>query len=495
MGCSSSKQEQQVSPNKKYDVAPQEPEQSVRDMTGEELRTRYQAIADDFKLGKVLGKGSFGEVRLATYKPTGESRAIKILSKIKFGTKEDRHHMKNEKQLMELVSGHPNVLNLIEAREDKMNYYLIMEHCKGKELMDKIVEKKGNFSEQVAAQYFRQMCQAVRHCHKRKVMHRDLKPENFIFEDEDDSSNLKLADFGLSAYLPSQNAILSEACGSSYYMAPEMFRHRYTKAADIWSLGIILYLLLSGRVPFGMHVETEPEIYTAIQRDRLKFRTKHWKGISKSAITLIADILRKNPKERPSLDDILENSWVKGETAKTQALNKKIVESMYNFNNRNKFKKHALKWIASTLKTEDIEQLREAFYAMDKNNSGIITFQELEKAISYLGLNGAINVRELMNNLDTDGDGHISYEEFLAATAERQLINHQQHVWYVFCQYDLDGDGYITADELRQALADEPPEEIEEYIKEFDRDGDGVIDYEEFIRMVLPKDVRIKPAE
>lgn len=208
----------------------------------------------------------------------------------------------------------------------------------------------------------------------------DLKPENFIFEDVEENSNLKLTDFGLSAYLPTKNAVLSEVVGSSYYIAPEMFTFKYTKMADVWSLGIILYLLLSGTVPFGANVETEPEIHTSIRRDRLKFKSRHWKGVSSAAIELIKRILNKNPQERPGLDEILEDRWVKGEAAKTTVFNKKIVESMYHFNNRNKFRKQALKWIASTLQTEDVEQLREAFYSIDKSTlDSIIYLFQLRK--------------------------------------------------------------------------------------------------------------------
>lgn len=170
-----------------------------------------------------------------------------MISKVKFASSQDHQYMKDETELMTRVRGHPNVVSLHDSLEDKGNYYLVMDLCAGGELMDRIVKHR-HFSEKVASKYFRQMLEAVQHCHARNVMHRDIKPENFLFASHEEQSPLRLADFGLAAFLASPDAELTEPCGSAYYIAPEVFAHRFGRSADLWSLGVILYLMLSGTV-------------------------------------------------------------------------------------------------------------------------------------------------------------------------------------------------------------------------------------------------------
>jgi len=442
-----------------------------------------------YMLGELLGKGGFGQVNRVTNIATGEVWAVKMISKATFSTSKDTESMKLETELMKRVRGHPNVVELKDVFEDRAFYYIVMELCLGGELMDRIVDHQ-HFSEKVAAAYFRQMLQGVKHCHDNLVVHRDLKPENFLFDALGPAAVLKLTDFGLSCGIKSPDEIITEACGSAYYIAPEVFKRRFTKACDVWSCGIILYLMLSGTVPFGYEAEEEMQVYESIQRDTLKLESRVWNHVSASARELVCGLLEKDPAKRYTLEEALAHPWTMGEAASDSAIDRAVVKSMLAFNARNKFKKEALKLIASTLSAADVQKLRQQFHAIDTDNTGTITFQELRDATARAGADPAA-VEALMKEMDTDGDGTINYSEFIVATTDRQLVQHQNNIWWAFCEYDTDGDGKISADELAAVLK-ESPEQVRKYMDEFDADHDGTIDYEEFMRMVLPKDLKYK---
>lgn len=382
-------------------------------------------------------------------------------------------------------------MELIETFEDRKNFYLVMELCTGGELMNRIIDEQV-FSEKVAAKYFKQMVTGLMHCHANHVVHRDLKPENYLLGSPDDDSSLKLTDFGLSTYVPTPDSIIRDACGSAYYIAPEVFLRRYTLAADVWSLGVILFLLLSGTVPFGADAEEEVQVYHAIQRDPLRMDGSEWGSISAAARELVVGLLEKDPSKRYTLEQVLAHPWVSGEAASSEPIDRSVVMAMYSFNKKNQFKKQALKMIASTLSAADVQKLRKTFHDVDVDNTGTITLDELSVALDKLELKETTDVQALMEQLDIDGDGVISYEEFLVATAERQLVHHQQHIWWAFVEMDTDGSGQISVEELRQVLKDEPDEKIKQYIAEYDADGDGMINYQEFLKMLLPKDLKYK---
>lgn len=420
--------------------------------------------------------------------PHSCSVAIKVMSKAELSSAEDRAYMQSEVELMKRVRGHPNVVTLLDSYEDKSFFYIVAELCTGKELMDRILSET-HFSEKVASSFFKQMLLALQFCHSKGVVHRDLKPENFLFASSDPAAPLKLTDFGLAASISSPDEELTEPMGSAYYIAPEIFTKRYTKAVDVWSLGVILFLMLSGNVPFGQNAETEKEVYKCIQREDLVFDAKQWLGISPLAKQLLTGLLEKDPFKRYTIEQALSHAWVLGESVADVALDRNLLQSMMNFNAKNKFKRAALKLVASSLTSADVQTLRAAFHKIDTDNTGFLTMDEMRQAMMEMGMD-ATSVQELVINMDQDGDNRISWNEFLEATMERIGVQQQTNMWWAFCEYDKDGDGVITLAELKEVLKGEPLDQIEKYIKEFDTDGDGTINYEEFMRMLLPKDMK-----
>lgn len=301
-------------------------------------------------------------------------------------------------------------------------------------------------------------------------------------------------DFGLSCRINSPDEVMTEGLGSAYYIAPEVFRRRYTRAIDAWALGVILYLLLSGEVPFGHEASTENEVYRAIQESPLKFGPA-WLPVTSAAKELIQGLLEKDPTKRYTVDQALAHPWVSGAgVAAATPLDKTLLSSLLKFSNNNKMRKRALALVANKLSANDVRGLRDAFCKIDVDNTGFITYPELKEALKEAGFKDATDeeVEAMLKTMDADGDGTISWQEFLEATAERQLINYQQQIWETFCELDVDGSGSISVDELRKVLKDEPPDVIQKYIDEFDADGNGEIDYQEFVAMLLPKDVKYR---
>lgn len=237
-----------------------------------DVRTLY-----DF--GRILGKGQFGTTRLAIDKRTTEQLACKSISKRKLTSADDIADVQREVQIMHHLAGHPNVVQLKGAYEDKQHVHIVMELCSGGELFDRIVER-GHYTERDAASLIRTIVRVVAHCHAMNVIHRDLKPENFLLADKSQEANIKATDFGLSVFFKDGQEF-TDIVGSAYYVAPEVLRRRYSKEADIWSCGVMLYILLSGVPPF--YGDNEQQIFEAVVKGPIDFESDPWPKVSKAA--------------------------------------------------------------------------------------------------------------------------------------------------------------------------------------------------------------------
>jgi len=228
-------------------------------MTNSVLGRPTDNLRDLYQLGKELGRGQFGITYLCTERSTGLVYACKSIAKRKLVTKDDVDDVRREVQIMHHLSGHPNIVKIKGAYEDLQNVHLVMEVCAGGELFDRIIAK-GHYSERAAASLTAVIVGVVQQCHQLGVMHRDLKPENFLLADKSENAPLKATDFGLSIFFkPGQ--LFTDVVGSPYYVAPEVLRRHYGPEADVWSAGVILYILLCGVPPFW--AETEQGIFEA----------------------------------------------------------------------------------------------------------------------------------------------------------------------------------------------------------------------------------------
>ncbi|CAD6271037.1 unnamed protein product [Miscanthus lutarioriparius] len=461
---------------------------------GRVLGRPMEDVRASYTFGRELGRGQFGVTYLATHKPTGRRYACKSIATRKLAHRDDVDDVRREVQIMHHLTGHRSIVELRGAYEDRHSVNLVMELCEGGELFDRIIAR-GHYSERAAAALCREIVSVVHSCHSMGVMHRDLKPENFLFLNKREDSPLKATDFGLSVFFkPGEQ--FRDLVGSAYYVAPEVLKRRYGAEADIWSAGVILYILLSGVPPFW--AENEDGIFDAVLRGHIDFASDPWPSISNSAKDLVKKMLRQDPKERLTAAEILNHPWIREDgEASDKPLDITVISRMKQFRAMNKLKKVALKVVAENLSEEEIVGLKEMFKSLDTDNSGTITLEELRAGLPKLGTKiSESEIRQLMEAADVDGNGTIDYVEFISATMHMNRLEKDDHIFKAFEYFDKDHSGHITVDELEEALkkydmGDEAT--IKEIIAEVDTDHDGRINYQEFVAMMKNNSPDIVP--
>ncbi|XVF10683.1 hypothetical protein REPUB_Repub07fG0203600 [Reevesia pubescens] len=268
--------------------------------------TQISNLRDRYVLGGQLGWGQFGVIRACSDKLIGEVLACKSIAKDRLVTPDDFCSIKLEIEIMTRLSGHPNVVDLKAVYEDEDFVHLVMELCAGGELFHRL-EKYGRFSEFEARVIFKHLMQVVKYCHDNGIVHRDLKPENILLATKSSTSPIKLADFGLATYIK-QGQSLHGTVGSPFYIAPEVLTGGYNQAADVWSTGVILYILLSGMPPFGG--KTKSKIFDAVRAAELRFPPDPWDHISVSARDLVTGMICVDPSKRLTAAQVLAHPWV-----------------------------------------------------------------------------------------------------------------------------------------------------------------------------------------
>ncbi|KAL3867464.1 hypothetical protein ACJMK2_044666 [Sinanodonta woodiana] len=265
-------------------------------------------LEDTYVLGKELGRGATSQVYKCTHKGSGESWAVKVINK-----KIDKKVVRTEIGAL-LKLKHKHVIRLKEIFETPQQMYLVLELVTGGELFDRIVIR-GSYTEKDASDAVRQMLEAVEYLHQNDVVHRDMKPENLLYEDLSNDANLKIADFGLSKIITEETMKMTTVCGTPGYCAPEILMGQgYGPSVDIWSLGVIAYILLCGYEPF--YEDNENLMYKRIIKADYSFDSPYWDNITENAKDLIRKLLTKDPKKRPTATQALKHPWVRGVAAK-----------------------------------------------------------------------------------------------------------------------------------------------------------------------------------
>lgn len=451
----------------------------LRDPTGKEIEQRYE-------VGRELGRGEFGITYLCTDRETGENFACKSISKKKLRTAVDIEDVRREVEIMKHMPQHPNLVTLKDTYEDDSAVHLVMELCEGGELFDRIVAR-GHYTERAAAAVTKTIVEVVQICHEYGVMHRDLKPENFLFGNKKESAPLKAIDFGLSVFFkPGER--FTEIVGSPYYMAPEVLKRNYGPEVDVWSAGVILYILLCGVPPFW--AETEQGVAQAIIRSVIDFKRDPWPKVSENAKDLVRKMLDPDPKRRLTAQQVLDHPWLQNaKKAPNVSLGETVRTRLKQFSVMNKLKKRALRVIAEHLSVEEVAGIKEGFQLMDTGNKGKINIDELRVGLQKLGQQvPETDLQILMEVGDADRDGYLDYGEFVAITVHLRKMGNDEHLRKAFEFFDQNQSGHIEIDELRHALADEVDGSNEDVINaiihDVDTDKDGKISYEEFAAMM-----------
>jgi calcium-dependent protein kinase len=299
------------------------------------------SITDFYVLDKKLGEGTYGTVCKGVNKSTNQIRAIKSIAKTSMQDK-NLKRFQQEIRIMKSLD-HPNIVKLFETFEDGRNIYLVMELCQGGELFDRILAE-GHFSEKQAAELMKQILGCIYYLHENGYMHRDLKPENFLFMENNkpiEGSTLKIIDFGLSCPFKKGQKMKTKA-GTPYYVSPQVLEGNYDQACDVWSCGVIMYIMLCGYPPF--YGDSDQEVLQRVRSGNYKFDATDWGKTSSDATDLIKGMLKKNVSERLTAKQCFTHTWIKEKAPRAPdvRLPANLLQKMGQFRGGNKLKKSGI---------------------------------------------------------------------------------------------------------------------------------------------------------
>ena len=451
---------------------------------------REGKLRDAYKISRKIGDGAFSSVRRIKLRSTGEKRAVKTIHKKSIRSEEERQMVFTEVSILKALD-HPNIIRLHEFYQDQKNYYIITELCTGGELFDRIISG-GSISEAVAASYMQQILSVLVYLHDRRIAHRDLKPENLLMSNTSSEASIKVIDFG-SSHSFIEDEIMTARVGTPYYIAPEILRYEYTEKCDIWSAGVIMYVLLCGFPPFGGN--TDKEILHRVSIGKYSFPSPEWDQISFEAKDLIEKMMNTNSHARLSARQALAHPWLQNATRAhiNPEYANPLLRNLQNFRAKQKLKKATLNFISSQLTTrEEREEMTELFSSLDTDHNGTLSREELKEGFFRLfnheieDIDGEID--RIMKEVDINKSGEIDYTEFISAAINSSQLLSKSRLEAAFKMFDLDQSGAIDADELKAVLGKFHKYEDSfwhELIRECDTNGDGVIDLAEFTRMML----------
>ena len=452
---------------------------------------------EDYKKLNFLGEGSFASVYRVQNKFTDVICAMKVINKAFSCTIEDENEILNEINILRTMD-HPGILKIFEFYSSKQNYSIVTELCPGGELFQQIIDK-GPFTEKYSAYVMYQIFSAVNYCHKMHIVHRDLKPENILIvaKDREGLPTIKICDFGTSKMFE-KGAVQRKLVGSSYYIAPEVLKKHYNEKCDVWSCGVIMYILLSARPPFGG--EDDNEIMERVASGKYDLESPPFNKLSKSSIDLIKRLLTMDPEQRISAEQALNHPWFK-EFKSQEIYNrindsdtiKTLVENLKKYKRTSIIQETALAYLVHHFpQIKDVVNSCKLFNQIDKSGDGKISKAELLRGLSerYKSDTLESDVEEIYKNLDMDNNGYIGYEEFVRAAVSKEYFVRDNVLRFAFRYFDKDGSGEITFDEIEalfsQSISDKSKvhETLVNIIKEVDKNNDGKINFDEFSKVM-----------
>ena len=445
---------------------------------------------DKYKKGKNISEDSYVSTYKCIQKSTKKKRTVKIIRKEKIAHQPEEDNFFNREVSVLGQLDHPNIVRMFEVFQDKKYYYIVSEHCKGKQIFERL-SRKDNFSEKDVARVMLQLFQALNYCHGKKIVHRDITADSVLFVDKGSDFEIKVADFGSTGLVDEERELVEDQ-QSLTFTAPEVFAGSFTTKCDIWSAGILLYLMLSGKKPFKP--ESKDEACEFLKNAELTFAkpSKIWEQVSDEAKDLIGKLLDKNPRNRIAADAALNHPWIQkyqGDAAPDAEALGKTSHRLSQFNSSCKLKSAVNSFIASQLMSHnDIKALKDSFRAIDKNGDGKLSREELYDCYCQtMDDNSAMTeVENMMKMVDTDGSGYVDYTEFITATVAAKKEMSKSQLKKAFATFDQDGSGKISGDELKAALGELVNEgEWQGILQRVDSDSDGEIDLKEFKTFLL----------
>ena len=446
-------------------------------------------IREIYKFKDQIGSGHFGHVHTAVRrmeKAPYKLYAIKSISK-KNLTENQINGLTKEVEIVSQLD-HPNIINFYETYHDEFYFHIVMELCRGKDLLNKLKEFNGKIPEKKVCLIMIKILYAISYCHSRGITHRDLKPENIMFETPDEESDIKILDFGLSRkYLINEK--MHTILGTPYYIAPEVLKSEYDEKCDIWSIGAIAYILLCGEPPF--YGKSNNEIFKKIIHNEINFNVNgKWKNISNDAKNFVKLCLSKDPKIRPNANEALKHSWFKNIFEKIHSelyIHKNILINLKNFKPCLKFKKLVIKYLISNMGHNEIKIYKMAFFAFDFDNTGTIKGEEILKGFNF-GKETIDNeqIKKILSAADDRNRKSLDYSEFLLCCLNLKKILNKEKLEIAFRYFDIDGNGEIDVVDLKNALLRlgknvNEEKSIKKIILDVTKNKKETIDYQNFL--------------
>jgi calcium-dependent protein kinase len=388
---------------------------------------------------------------------------------------------------------HPHVARLVDVYEEKDRITLVMECMQGGELFDRVIAKK-RFDEKDAAVAAYQMLLAINYLHSHGIVHRDIKLENWLYE-SNESDHLKLIDFGFSKVWGEDPKVrMHMSCGTLSYVSPEVLNKSYTSQCDLWSLGVVIFILLAGYMPFAGPDEKQIK---NIKDGRFTFKPEKWNTVSESATDFVKKLMVVDPKARLDAPKALEHPWIvnRHEVMQDDGPDMCALESLVNFSKESKFRRQCMLAMAWSLSNEERAKLRSSFMNMDKNKCGTITLGEFKKCVEENMDIGDTDVNQIFAAIDSANNGEIQYSEFLAAIVSSRIHLYDDYLQTAFRRFDTDASGFITFDNLKEVLSDLSDAEIKEIMDEVNSSHDGKITQQEFVDFIHKKEQEEREAE
>ena len=428
------------------------------------IRTYKHDISKDYYVdfNREIGKGGCAVVVVGEHKMTHTQYAVKVIDK----TKTDKNQLNRELRLLRDVD-HTNIVRLFSVYDTSQTAYFVMELCSGGHLGSLIARQPDKrLEENWAKTLCRQLLSAIAHIHSRGIAHRDIKLQNILVDHNSDrNAQLKLIDFGYGSKFIG-NLPMRTKCGTPYTTAPEVIRKYYDERCDVWSVGVVLYIMLSGKRPFEALNATGPlseagkaTMIANILACRYNFNHRAWNQVSKQGIQFVKELLHPDYQTRIRSYEALENPWLKGSVLNKQ---NNVLKSQHSIQAISSMKLSKVNWtpikptgmmavvFGMNNNSKEALNLRNVFQSIDTDGSGMLSKEEFSHALHLITPDlKEDDIEELFHMIDIDKNGQISFSEFLAVSLNPQQIDIED-LNNAFDLIDEDGNGYISKDELRK---------------------------------------------
>lgn len=439
------------------------------------MKLSFKKVEEEYEILDKISNGLIGDIFRVRHRGSMKIRCLKEYQKGKMDYKAGKEFLQEVEMMKHL--DHPHIYKVFDFIEDDRNYYIISEFLEGGELFAYLTKEK-KINEKDSLKVMNILLSIVNYLHKKNITHRDLKPENLLLAKPNCLDSLKLIDFAQATY-NKDGQVLQIPQGTIFYVAPEVLLQQYDKRADVWSCGVILYMLICGYHPFSGKDDDTTEYL--ILNEEVQFPQEEWSQVNPQIIDLLKKMLVKNPEERFTVQQCLSHGWFKSFKEQTLPNQSYFIDKIKNIYQMTSFQKAIKLYLIQQQEwNEEKENLKEIFKAYDKNKDGELQKEELEEALKSFASD--ININLLFKQLDLDESGSINYTEFVMAFYDSQNSSRALELKQIFDLIDTNKNGTINKFEMKKFFNVKDTSVIDVLFQSVDTNNDQVLTFEEFLQ-------------